>query len=99
MKIENDVLKEDERRYLNLKRDAELKGFVIDDILISEDILKTMSIKFSLLNENEKVVWIDINNVNKEFTKTEFADLIKLSSQKIEEIYFKYRKLKDELLS
>lgn len=90
-------LKKEKNRRLNLQRDEELKEFVINDIFMNEDVIKMMAVKFNIIDDKEKVFWIDINNNTRGLTKTEFGDLIRLGSQKVEEIYFKYRKLKDEL--
>jgi len=84
---------------LNMKRDKELQGFVIDNIFINEDIIKTMAVQFNIADDTEMIQWIDINNQVVEFGKADFGALIKQGSMKIKEIYFKYRQLKDEIVA
>ncbi len=84
---------------LNQQRDKELKGFVIDNIFMNEDIIKTMAVAYNIAADNETIEWIDINNKVVKFTKADFGALIKQGSNKVKEIYFKYRNLKDELLN
>jgi len=84
---------------LNEKRDNELKGFVINNIFMNEDIIKTMAVAYNIAADNETIEWIDINNKVVKFTKADFGALIKQGSNRVKEIYFKYRKLKDELLN
>jgi len=83
---------------LDKQRNEELKGFVIDDIFMNEDVIKTMAVAFNIAGDKEKIEWIDVNNQTVSFSKADFGVLIKKGSQKIKEIYFKYRKLKDDLL-
>ena len=87
-----------ERHKLSIERDNELKGFVIDNIFMSEDILKTMAVQYNIAEANEVIEWIDVNNQTVTFSKTDFGILIKAGSQKVKEIYFKYRALKDILV-
>lgn len=90
-------IRKEKKRILDIDRDKELEGFVIDDIYANENIIKMMAVKFNVAQEKEQINWIDINNQTKTFTKEEFGLLIKTCAEKIEQIYFKYRKLKDEL--
>jgi len=83
---------------LDQQRNEELKGFVIDDIFMNEDIIKTMAVAFNIAGDDEQIEWIDISNKTVTFSKADFGALIKKGSQKVKEIYFKYRKLKDDLL-
>jgi hypothetical protein len=82
---------------LNNQRDKELNSLVIDNILVSENIVKTMSVKYNISLDDDTISWIDINNQTIIFTKIEFGSLLKKATDKIEYIYFKYRKLKDDL--
>ena len=92
--IDNDS----EIKFLNIERDEELKkGFIFSDLFINEDIIKTMSVQHNIAIDDEVIEWIDINNQTVTFSKVDFGVLIKQGSNKIKEIYFKYRKLKDEL--
>lgn len=83
---------------LNQMRDKELGLFIIDNIEMNEDIIYKMSIKYNTIADNEKIKWIDANNKVVEFTKANFGQLIKKGTAKVEEIYFKYRQLKDKAL-
>ncbi len=83
---------------LNIVRANELKSFMIDDIFMSEDIIKTMAVQYNIASDDEVIEWIDINNQTVTFSKVELGALIKVGSQKVKEIYFKYRLLKNELL-
>ena len=82
---------------LDAKRDKELSGFVISDIAMNENIIKTMAVQFNIAEDDETIEWIDINNQTVTFSKVEFGGLIKQGSQKVKEIYFKYRALKNKL--
>lgn len=82
---------------LNLQRNNELKGFIIDNILMNEDTIKTMAVSFNIATDDEQIEWIDIENKVVAFNKTDFGALIKKGSNKVKEIYFRYRKLKDEI--
>jgi hypothetical protein len=88
---------EKQKQKLNQLRDGELNSLVIDNILVSENIVKTMSVKYNISLDDDTVSWIDINNQTIIFTKSEFGSLLKKATDKIEYIYFKYRKLKDDL--
>ena len=88
---------EDEKNALDAKRDKELSGFVISDIAMNENIIKTMAVQFNIAEDDETIEWIDINNQTVTFSKVEFGGLIKQGSQKVKEIYFKYRALKNKL--
>jgi len=83
---------------LNRQRDKELEGFVIDGIYLNKEYIKDLSIKHSLLKDSEKAKWITADNKETLLTKEQIESLIKQGSERIEEIYFKYRKLKDEVL-
>jgi hypothetical protein len=91
------VQKKEKIAELNKQRDQELKGFIINDIFINKEIIYDMSVVYNTLGDDEKVNWIDINNNQIELTKDELGALILEGRKKIEEIYFKYRKLKDEI--
>ena len=82
---------------LNNKRKKELQGFVIDNIFFTENILKTMAVKYSISSDDELINWIWVNNKIIQLTKAELWELIKKGSDRIQEIYFKYRKLKDNI--
>ena len=83
---------------LNQKRDEELKtGVVVSDVFMNEDIIKTMAVQHNIATDDEVIEWIDTNNQFVTFNKVDFGVLIKQGSNTIKEIYFKYRKLKDEL--
>ena len=85
------------KQQLDKERDAELKGFDVSNILMNENIIKTMAVQHNIATDDEVIEWIDINNQTVTFSKVDFGALIKTGSQKVKEIYFKYRKLKDEL--
>jgi len=84
-------------RELNKKRDKELQGFVLDDIFMNEDVIKTMAVAYNVATDDEIIQWIDINNQVVDFSKVDFGALIKQGSTKVKEIYFKYRQLKDQV--
>lgn len=84
---------------LNVDRDEELKGFVLDDIYMNEDLIKTMFIEYSISTDNDTIFWININNSVVEFTKDDFLLLIKKGKDKVKEIYFNYRFLKDGVIN
>jgi len=86
------------KKELNEKRDSELKGFVVSDVFMNEDIIKTMAVQYNIAADDETIEWIDVNNQTVSFSKDEFGALIKAGSQKVKEIYFKYRALKDNLI-
>jgi hypothetical protein len=88
---------EKQKQKLNQRRDRELNSLVIDNILVSENIVKTMLVKYNISLDDETISWIDINNQTIIFTKSELFSLLKKAIDKIEYIYFKYRKLKDDL--
>ena len=83
---------------LNKQRDKELKLFIIDNIEMNEDIIYKMSVKYNTTTGTDKIKWINADNNIVEFTKQDFGALIKKGTDKIEEIYFKYRQLKDKAL-
>jgi len=83
---------------LNQARTKELKaGLVVSDVFMNEDIIKTMAVQHNIATDDEVIEWIDINNQTVTFSKVDFGALIKAGSQKVKEIYFKYRALKNEL--
>ena len=82
---------------LNRERNNELQGFVIDDIFMNEDVIKTMAVAYNVATDDETIQWIDINNKIVDFSKVDFGALIKQGSNKVKEIYFKYRQLKDQV--
>jgi hypothetical protein len=84
---------------LNRQRDDELRGFVIDNIYMNEELIKTMAVKYNVTLDDEVVKWIDVNNAIVEYTKADFGSLIKQGVGKVETIYFKYRELKDVVLT
>ena len=83
---------------LNQQRDKELKLFIIDNIEMNEDIIYKMSVKYNTTTGTDKIKWINADNNIVEFTKQDFGALIKKGTEKVEEIYFKYRQLKDKAL-
>jgi len=91
---------EKEKISLNVQRNEELKiGVVVSDVFMNEDIIKTMSVNYDMALADEVIDWIDINNKTVTFNKFDFGVLIKSGSQKVKEIYFKYRALKDDLIA
>jgi hypothetical protein len=82
---------------LNIQRDQELKGFIFDNIFLNKEIIKDMAVKFTTMADAEIAKWIDINNQKVELTKAELGVLVKKGTQTVEDIYFKYRALKDKL--
>lgn len=85
---------------LNQKRAEELKtGVVASDVFMNEDIIKTMAVQHNIAKTDEVIEWIDVNNQTVTFSKADFGALIKQGSQKVKEIYFKYRALKDDLIA
>ena len=84
---------------LNKQRDAELSGFVIDNIYINEELLKTMAVKHSFAEDDEVIQWIGADNTIVKLNKADFGSLIKQGIVKVETIYFKYRELKDVVLT
>jgi len=82
---------------LDKQRDKELQGFIVDDIFMNEDVIKTMLVAYNVAVDDEIIQWIDINNQVVDFSKTNFGALIKQGSTKVKDIYFKYRKLKDDV--
>jgi hypothetical protein len=87
---------DDDLNKLNQKRNKELQGFIIDDIFMNKEIIKDMAVKFTTLANDKKARWIDKNNNVVEFTKAQLGTLVSKGTDKIEEIYFKYRTLKDQ---
>lgn len=96
--LPEEVLKDLKKRELNLARDKELQGFEIDNIFINEEIIKTMAVQFNIADDTEIIQWIDEDNQTVEFSKADFGGLIKKGVQKVKEIYFKYRNLKDQVV-
>jgi hypothetical protein len=84
---------------LNRQRDDELRGFVIDNIYMNEELIKTMAVKYNVTLDDEVVKWIDVNNAIVEYTKADFGSLIKQGVGKVETIYFRFRELKDVVLT
>jgi hypothetical protein len=84
---------------LNRQRDDELRGFVIDNIYMNEELIKTMAVKYNVTLDDEVVKWIDVNNAIVEYTKADFGSLIKQGVEKVETIYFRFRELKDVVLT
>ncbi len=83
---------------LNAERNKELEtGVIVSDVFMNEDIIKTMAVQHNIVTDDEVIEWIDINNQTVTFSKVDFGALIKAGSQKVKEIYFKYRALKNEL--
>ena len=96
-KLEAQAKKDSLKQELNQKRNDELKSFVINDIFMNEEQIKTMAVVYNITDSSESIEWINISNQVVSFTKADFGALIKQGSQKIKEIYFRYRKLKDNL--
>ena len=86
------------KQEINQQRDKELKLFIIDNVEMNEDIIYKMSVKYNTASNTDKIKWIDADNKVVEFNKADFGALIKKGAQKVEEIYFKYRRLKDKAL-
>ena len=96
--FKNAVDLDNKKRLFDFSRDEELKtGVVISDVFMNEDIIKTMAVQHNIATDDEVIEWIDINNQTVTFSKVDFGALIKAGSQKVKEIYFKYRALKNEL--
>lgn len=85
------------KKDLDTQRDNELKGFTVDNIFLNKEIIKDMAVKFTTLADNEVAHWIDLDNKTVELSKEALGGLVKKGTQKVEEIYFKYRALKDKL--
>lgn len=90
--------KEQRLSQLNQERDTELKNIFIDGILCTEELLKTMSVKYAITSDVGVFNWINVNNETVTLSKEEFGLLIAQGVAKVEEIYFRYRRLKDEVL-
>jgi len=88
---------ENEKRELDKKRDDELLGFVIDGVLLNKEYLKDMAVAYSLASASEKIEWINVKNETVKFSRSGLGTLIKKGSDKVKEIYFRYRALKDKL--
>jgi len=82
---------------LNTKRDKELKTLIINNISCTESNLFKMAVKHSVLPESGTVNWIDIDNNTVEMSKDELGQLIGMGAGAVEEIYLRYRQLKDEI--
>jgi len=86
-----------EKYKLSVERDKELQGFAINSVFMNEHTMKTMAVQYNIAKDDEVIEWIDMNNQTVTFSKSDFGALIKAGSQKVKEIYFKYRALKDEV--
>jgi len=82
---------------LNKQRDRELKKLIIDNISCTEANLFKMAVKFNIMQDEDKVTWIDVDNNPIELTKQELGILINKGASAVEAIYFRYRQLKDEV--
>jgi hypothetical protein len=54
-----------------------------------------MAVKFNVMADTDTANWIDIANFKVTLSKGEFGALIAQGTAKIEEIYLRYRQLKD----
>ena len=93
----SNILKQNSLISLDSQRDEELRGFVIDNIFYNENIIFSMSVSYNISLDIDSIEWIGHDNQLLTFSKSDFGDLIKLGSQRVKEIYFKYRQLKDKL--
>jgi len=84
---------------LNDDRYKELNSFTLNDILMNENLVKTMAVRYSVLEDDDVINWINIHNQKVQFTKVELGMAIKNATLEIEKIYFKYRSLKDEVIA
>jgi len=82
---------------LNTKRNQELEWFIIDDLYINQEELIKMDFVHRYTLDTEKVVWINTHNNLVEITKASFQTTIQKWLQKVQEIIFKYRTLKNNI--
>jgi hypothetical protein len=88
-------LKEQNRTNLNAQRDKELRELTINNISCTESNVFKMAVKFNVMADTDTANWIDIANFKVTLSKGEFGALIAQGTAKIEEIYLRYRQLKD----
>lgn len=80
--------------FLNIKRDSELK-----QLAMSESLIKTLeSVIAKAKRQGKKVAWIGTDNKKVQMSIDEATTLLDEASDKVEEIYFRYRDLKDKQL-
>jgi len=82
---------------LNTQRNQELEWFIIDDLYMNQEELIKMDFVLRHTPDTEKVVWINIHNNLVEITKVSFQTTILKWLQKVQEIIFKYRELKNNI--
>jgi hypothetical protein len=90
-----EFLKEQNRTNLNAQRDKELQELTINNISCTELNVFKMAVKFNVMADTDTANWIDIGNFKVTLSKSEFGALIAQGTAKIEEVYFRYRQLKD----
>jgi len=95
LKLETIALKSQRDKKLNAQRDEELQELTISNISCTESNVFKMTVKFNVMADTDIANWIDIDNQRVSFSKGEFGMLIAQGTAKIEEIYFRYRQLKD----
>lgn len=86
-----------QQQQLTKKRDKELDNLVIDNVLCDANSVNKISIRHSLMSDTDKAKWISKDNQVIEFSKSELHTLLEKSAASIEEIYMRYRLLKDKL--
>lgn len=97
MKNIEDQEKRDKKNKLNLSKEKELNNLVINNISCSVSSLFMMAVKYSVVPSDGTITWIGADNTPVVMTKDEFGQLISKGTEAIEEIYFRYRKLKDKV--
>jgi hypothetical protein len=91
-------LKEQKLKELIAQRNKELQELTVNNISYTESNMFKMAVKFNIMKDDDTANWIDIDNQQVSFSKGEFGMLIAQGTAKIEEIYFRYRQLKDKVL-
>ena len=86
-------------RDLDRLRGIDLEGFVIDNVFMNEELIKTMMAQHTFTPDGENIEWIGDDNSILVFTKEDFGLLIKQGISNIKDIYFKYRKAKDGVIN
>jgi len=93
--VTTEDLKRAKNRELNAQRDKELQELTINNISCTESNVLKMAVKFNVMADTDTANWIDIANFKVTLSKGEFGALIAQGTAKIEEIYLRYRQLKD----
>jgi len=96
--IPAEVIREQKLKELTSKRDKELQKLTILNISCTESNMFKIAVKFNIMKDTDTANWIDIDNQQVSFSKGEFGMLIAQGTAKIEEIYFRYRQLKNRVL-